>query len=70
MTAIVAAATEFDDYIVIRCRRRPGRKPCRTELEIWLDLDSDDILWRCPTCDDKSVIRNWRHTFWDRSGLP
>ena len=70
MTAIVAAATQFDDYVIVPCRRRPGRKPCRTELDVWLDLDTDDILWRCPACDDKGIISNWQKTDWDHSDWP
>lgn len=68
LASIVDAATRYDEYVAVRCRRRPGRKPCRTELEIWTDLDTDDIHWRCPACDDNGLISNWQDSRWDRAG--
>jgi hypothetical protein len=33
----------------VRCRRRPGRKPCGGYIEVDLDPDTDDIVWWCAT---------------------
>lgn len=63
--AIVSAATHFDEYAAVRCRRKPGRKPCSGNLDFMIDLDTDDILWRCPECGDNGEISNWQKTRWD-----
>ena len=53
---------------IVKCRRRPGRKPCPGEIEINLDHESGEIYWRCPFCMDNGVIRNWQGSFWDCTG--
>lgn len=68
MASIIDAATRYDDQVVVRCRRRPGRRPCRTELEIWTDRDTDDIHWLCPACGDSGLISDWQHSRWDHAG--
>lgn len=49
----------------VRCRRRPGRKPCPGDIEADLDPETEDIVWWCPVCGDKGYIRNWKGTLWD-----
>lgn len=67
---IVSQATLFDDPTSIRCRRRPGRRPCRALLTIFFDLDTDEVLWFCPSCRDGGQIAGWQGTFWDHSENP
>ena len=62
MVAIVAMATmpeiiASQEYRV-RCRRRPGRKPCTGIIEANLDAEGESIIWRCPICEDKGSISN------------
>ena len=67
ITAEIGEQPRFDK---VRCRRRPGRKPCsgRIESDIDLnDLESMVIIWRCPVCGDNGTIRNWEGTLWDCS---
>jgi hypothetical protein len=50
----------------VRCRRRPGRKPCRGHIRAAITLDDRmDIVWECPLCGDNGVISNWHGTMWD-----
>lgn len=54
----------------LRCRRRPGRKPCSGRLEVFRRDVPAEVEWRCPGCGDGGVVSGWRHTFWDLSGPP
>ncbi|MCO6479522.1 MAG: hypothetical protein J5I94_23005 [Phaeodactylibacter sp.] len=69
--AIVTFATSFEEEPFlnsnIKCRRRPGRKPCRGKIQALLDLDTDNIVWQCPVCGDNGVISGWQETPWDAS---
>lgn len=51
----------------VRCRRRPGRKPCSGYIEADLDFETEDVAWWCPVCGDNGYIRNWKGTVWDLS---
>jgi hypothetical protein len=51
--------------IVVRCRRRPQRKPCRGEIEGFIDTQTGEILWWCYLCSDNGNILNWQDTRWD-----
>jgi hypothetical protein len=64
---IVAAVTgtEPDDPLDIRCRRRPGRRPCPGEIEGYIDPESNAIHWKCLVCGDHGLISNWENTIWD-----
>ena len=69
MAAIVSLASRpetsaYSDFPV-RCRRRPGRKPCTGMIETDLDQQTDKIEWWCPVCDDNGYISNWKGSFWD-----
>lgn len=71
MVAIVAMASRPEiipppEYHV-RCRRRPGRKPCLGMIEVDLDPETENIAWWCPVCDDNGYISNWKGTMWDLS---
>lgn len=68
--AIVAAATSAPRQAAagssVRCRRRPGRKPCSGRLRAAITLDPGmEIVWDCPRCGDNGVISNWHGTLWD-----
>ena len=68
--AIVAAATADPCQAAtgssVRCRRRPGRKPCPGSIRAAITLDDRmDVVWDCPACGDNGVISNWHGTIWD-----
>ena len=69
ITAIVAMASRpelipLPEYQV-RCRRRPGRKPCTGIIEADFDPEDYRIMWWCPVCDDCGYISNWQDSMWD-----
>ena len=71
MVAIVAMASRpelipLPEYQV-RCRRRPGRKPCTGLIEADFNPDDERIVWWCPVCDDNGYISNWKGSMWDLS---
>jgi hypothetical protein len=66
----VAQGSNFDEPVTLRCRRRPGRRPCTGVLSILLDESLEDLVWHCPACGDNGVIRGWEGTFWDNSDIP
>jgi hypothetical protein len=68
-TEIVAQASNYDEPSTIRCRRRPGRRPCGGLLTIFFDIDNNDVLWFCPDCSDEGRISGWEDTFWDNGNL-
>lgn len=71
ITAIVAMASRpeiipLQEYQV-RCRRRPGRKPCPGIIEADFDPEDERIVWWCPVCEDNGFISNWKGSMWDLS---
>jgi hypothetical protein len=68
-TEIVAQASNYDEPTILRCRRRPRRRPCGGLLTIFFDVDTFDVLWFCPNCDDNGRISGWEGTFWDSSEI-
>jgi hypothetical protein len=63
---IVDATTNLDDPPIVRCRRRPGNRPCSGIVMSYPSPDeSDAILWHCPVCHDNGIIRGWQNTLWD-----
>jgi len=71
---IVQAATAWLPGVVlesaIRCRRRPGRRPCPGHIRLVLpdDLAEDaTIEWSCTVCGDHGTIRGWQGSSWDLS---
>ena len=71
ITAIIVMASypepEYPPEYKVRCRRRPNRKPCLEQIVGFVDPDTDDIVWMCPSCGDRGFISNWRGTIWDMS---
>lgn len=71
LSSIVSAATlappgvEVDTSI--RCRRRPDRKLCHGLIRLRLHENPAELVWWCPVCRDKGVIRNWKGIPWNLS---
>lgn len=69
--SIVSAASVVDIGMwrdaTIRCRRRPGRKPCPGHILVYRQGHSAPIEWHCSSCDDQGVISNWKESTWDLS---
>lgn len=68
---IVAAATATHPGITIesaiRCRRRPGHRPCAGYILVRRQELPPEIQWGCPACHDRGLIHNWRGTPYDVS---
>jgi hypothetical protein len=71
MGMIVADATGFlsEHYEEegVRCRCRPGRKPCPGIIETDFEPETDRIVWWCPECGENGYISHWKGTLWDRT---
>jgi len=52
-----------------RCWRRPGRKPCKGLLDIFLDPVTEEISWYCSECGDEGVITGWQGLLWDMTDI-
>jgi hypothetical protein len=68
--AIIAAVTQDPHQSAtvspVRCRRRPGRRPCPGHIRAAITLDARmDITWECTSCGDNGLISNWHGTMWD-----
>jgi len=61
--ARIGAVVETD----VRCRRRPGRRPCSGHVRLHVGPDGE-ITWECSVCLDTGLIQNWQGTLWDHSG--
>lgn len=59
--------SEYPAEFMVKCRRRPKRKPCLAKIIEFIDPETGDIVWTCPKCNDQGVIKNWRGTMWDMS---
>lgn len=66
---VIFAATVVEPGVVVetalRCRRRPGRRPCPGHLIVSRHDVPPQIRWNCSHCDDNGYIRGWRGTGWD-----
>lgn len=52
---------------IVKCRRRPHRKPCKGIIEGNIAPDAGVMIWWCPECHDTGFINNWKDTIWDLS---
>jgi hypothetical protein len=72
LTSIVAmvsiAGSAVSQKYRVKCRRRPGRKPCAGKIDGYIDSATNEIVWWCPVCDDNGYISNWMNSMWDLSG--
>jgi hypothetical protein len=51
----------------VRCRRRPGRRPCVGQIWAVIEVDSGLISWGCAACGDHGIIHHWEGTPWDQT---
>lgn len=51
----------------VKCRCRPGRKPCSGIIETDFEPETDRIVWWCSECGENGFISNWKGTLWDRT---
>lgn len=49
----------------VRCRRRPGHKPCTGRIGVRLTDMPLAVEWECPECGDAGIISGWEGTRWD-----
>lgn len=54
------------------CRKRPGRKPCKTPLRTITEdeakyVDGKVIYWFCPKCEDSGMVYGWQGLLCDLS---
>ncbi len=70
LAAIVRASSSHSGNTqlcsAIPCRRRPGRKPCGSNLMIVSQPDNV-IHWLCTGCGEQGYISNWQGTIYDLS---
>lgn len=68
---IVAAASRHPTpetlVSVIRCRRRPNRRPCPGHISFTREDAENRVAWRCQECGDCGIITHWTGTRWDLS---
>lgn len=63
---VVDATSNLDEPPSVRCRRRPGRRPCPGVLMAYPSPEEPEVIeWHCPECGDYGVIRGWEGTLWD-----
>lgn len=69
LTKIIVAETALEqppsETNVIRCRRRPNRKPCTGVIQTDIDLQTNQIVWWCPVCEEQGFISHWQGSLWD-----
>ncbi len=56
-------------FTALRCRRRPGRRPCPGRIVVRLESHSGELQWECPECDDHGFIHGWQGTPCDHWSL-
>lgn len=54
----------------VRCRRRPGHRPCGGFIEVCRQDLPELVRWYCPRCGDGGVARNWRQSAWRLRAAP
>ena len=51
----------------VRCRRRPGHRPCPGHIAFRRSDIPARIDWTCSQCSDNGIISGWRYGPWDLS---
>lgn len=65
--AVTSRPADADRVTAVRCRRRPGRKPCIGAIIAgYAEGDATTIVWGCPICGDEGHINGWQETQWDK----
>ena len=54
----------------LRCRRRPGHRPCPGHLAIFRPEAPAPIQWGCPACGDEGTISGWQDSPYDLRRAP
>lgn len=69
LESVVRAATAGDADLpwvsALRCRRRPGRRPCEGRIAVFRSDPADRIEWKCTACGDDGVISGWQDSPFD-----
>jgi hypothetical protein len=69
LSSIVRAATAGNAGLSwmssLRCRRRPGNRPCPGRTIVLRPEPPAPIQWKCSSCDDEGVISNWSDSPYD-----
>lgn len=64
---VMASEIEYPPEHQVYCRRKPKRKPCLEKISGYISPETDEIVWKCPKCEDWGAISNWQGTIWDMS---
>lgn len=65
VAGITATGVSSPARLTVRCRRRPGRRPCPGMIVATIEPGGDEIAWICPTCGDEGLLSGWQGTIWD-----
>jgi hypothetical protein len=60
-------AMEYPPEYTVNCHCSPDHEPCFGKIVGFINRESDEIMWMCPSCNDRGFISNWRGTMWDMS---
>jgi len=62
---VVDATANLDEEPTVRCRRRPGRRPCTGIVMSYPGAEEfDRIYWYCPLCSGNGFNSGWQNTLW------
>ncbi|MFH1216536.1 MAG: hypothetical protein V1706_08545 [Pseudomonadota bacterium] len=70
LTELITYITSLESDLLVGdpplCWRRPGWKPCKTELHLsW--TEDEQIYWHCPKCGFEGTLDGWQGLIWDVS---
>ena len=70
LAAIIEAATiAYGQPMTVStaaCRKDINGQTCFGNIEIWVDVATNHIGWKCVECGDDGVISHWEGTPWDK----
>ena len=70
LAAIIEAATiAYGQPMAVStaaCRKDFNGQTCFGNIEIWVDVATNHIGWKCVECGDDGVISHWEGTPWDK----
>jgi hypothetical protein len=70
VAVVTTEPTQPTHELDIKCRRRPGRKPCPGTIRADFEAGTTNIIWHCSTCGDSGLIHHWQGTPWDKGSTP
>ena len=70
VAAVTSESAETSRELKIKCRRKPDRKPCPGTIHAGFEPGTSNIIWHCPSCEDRGVIHHWQGAPWDKGGRP